>query len=323
MRQRVKTFLCYLTIIVLLPYIVTVFINGPSVVSSPHVDGSYVKVRTESGDAGMSLEEYCIGILAKEIPADYEKEALKAQAILVRTEVYGKIQAGGENVALDRDFWTRDQMEEAWGAVKAASNYAKFRSAWKETEGQVVTYEGNLARTSFFRLSNGSTRDGKEVLGQEDCPYVKIVDCPLDVEAQEQIQTVTVDDIDAEITATDTAGYVLNVRVGDETVSGEEFRTNYHLASSCFTFQKYEGKLRITTRGVGHGLGMSQYTANEMAKEGQDASSILEYFFEGTELKEVAEIVRSETGQEKDAGADGGTEEKMDEKSGEKQEESE
>ena len=101
----------------------------------------------------------------------------------------------------------------------------------------MVTYEGNLARTSFFRLSNGSTRDGKEVLGQEDCPYVKIVDCPLDVEAQEQIQTVTVDDIDAEITATDTAGYVLNVRVGDETVSGEEFRTNYHLAPVVLHFK--------------------------------------------------------------------------------------
>lgn len=330
MRQKVKTFLCYLTIIVLLPYIVTVFINGPSIVSSPHVDGSYVKVRTESGEAGMSLEEYCIGILAKEIPADYEKEALKAQAILVRTEVYGKLQAGGEDLALDRDFWTKDQMEEAWGAVKAASNYGKFKDAWKETEGQVVTYEGNLARTSFFRLSNGSTRDGKEVLGQEDCPYIKIVDCPLDIEAQEQIQTVTVDDIDAEVTATDTVGYVLSVRVGNEVVSGEEFRTNYHLASSCFTFQRYEGKLRITTRGVGHGLGMSQYTANEMAKEGEDAASILGYFFVGTELKEVAEIVRSEEGAETDAGngeyaeqktgpetdvEDGGNmEEKMDEK---------
>ena len=76
-------------------------------------------------------------------------------------------------------------------------------------------------------------------------------------------------------------------------------------------------------RSVGHGLGMSQYTANEMAKEGHDASAILEYFFEGTELKEVAEIVRSGAEQETDAEGDGDTEEKVDENSGEKAEGSE
>ena len=88
-----------------------------------------------------------------------------------------------------------------------------------------------------------------------------------------------------------TAGYVTSVRVGQETVNGEEFRQTYGLASSCFILQKYDGKLRITTRGVGHGLGLSQYTANEMAKEGKDAAEILQYFFEGTEIREVAEIV--------------------------------
>ena len=72
---------------------------------------------------------------------------------------------------------------------------------------------------------------------------------------------------------------------------GEEFRQTYGLASSCFILQKYDGKLRITTRGVGHGLGLSQYTANEMANEGKDAAEILQYFFEGTEIREVAEIV--------------------------------
>ena len=102
---------------------------------------------------------------------------------------------------------------------------------------------------------------------------------------------MTVDDMDAEVTAMDTAGYVTSVRVGQETVNGEEFRQTYGLASSCFILQKYDGRLRITTRGVGHGLGLSQYTANEMAKEGKDVSEILQYFFEGTEIREVAEIV--------------------------------
>lgn len=295
MKQRFKTFFCYLSIIMLLPYIVTVFINGSSMASSSRVDDVYVKVKTEAGTVEMSMEEYCIGVLAREIPADYKKEALKAQAILVRTEVCKKLQENGRDIVLEDPFWTKEEMEKAWGAVKTSSNYMKFEQIWKETECQILTYEGKPVKASFFRLSNGSTRDGNEVLGSEEYPYLKIVDCPLDIEAGEQIQTVTLDDMDAEITECDTAGYVVSVRVENESLSGEEFRNSYHLASSCFTFQKYNGKLRITTRGVGHGLGMSQYTANEMAKEGMDAASILEYFFEGTELKEVADIVSSET----------------------------
>lgn len=291
MRQRLKQFGSYAIIIVLLPYIVTVFINGPSIAASSNVDGTYVKVKTKSGESKMPIEEYCIGILAKEIPADYHKEALKAQAILVRTDIYKKIKESGSSTVLEEEFWTAKQMKEAWGVQKYSKYYNSLEKAWRETEGQVLMYGENLAMTPFFRLSNGSTRDGKEALGGEDYPYLKIVDCPLDIEATEQIQTVTIEDMDAEVTACDTAGYVLTVRVGQENISGEEFRNTYGLSSGCFSLQKYNGKLRITTRGVGHGLGMSQYTANEMAKKDKKCEDILKYFFDGTNLKEVAEIL--------------------------------
>ena len=92
-------------------------------------------------------------------------------------------------------------------------------------------------------MTNGSTRDGKEALG-EDYPYLTITDCSEDVEAVEQIQTVTLDKLDAEITQCDTTGYVQSVRVGKKSVSGEEFRNTYGLASSCFTLQNYNGKLK-------------------------------------------------------------------------------
>lgn len=295
MRQKLKQFGCYLIIIVLLPYVVTVFINGPSMVSSSHVDQMYIKVKAEGEDGEdktieLPIEDYCIGIMAREIPPDYEKEALKAQAVLVRTDVYRRIEQEGSDTVLNEPFWTQKQMEKAWGVTKYSRYYNKLRNAWRDTEGQVLMYEGKLAKTPFFRLSNGSTRDGKEVLGEE-YPYLKIMECPMDIEAEEQIQTVTMEDMDAEVKECDTAGYVLSVQVGKEEVSGEEFRTNYHLASSCFTLQKYNGKLRITTRGVGHGLGMSQNTANQMAKNGREYEEILEEFFEDTDMKEVTDIV--------------------------------
>lgn len=290
MRNRLKKIGCYLIIIVLLPYIVTVFMNGPAIPTDTTVDTTYVKVKKDDTELELPLEEYCIGRMAKEIPADYEEEALKAQAVIVRTSVYKSIKEGGTQVVLEDDFWTEEEMRQQWGS-SYSGHYRKMQNAWNDTEGQVVMYGENLANTPFTRLTNGNTRDGKEVLGSEVYPYLKIKDCPLDIEAAEQIQTVTVDDMDAEVTAMDTAGYVTSVRVGQETVNGEEFRQTYGLASSCFILQKYDGRLRITTRGVGHGLGLSQYTANEMAKEGKDVSEILQYFFEGTEIKEVAEIV--------------------------------
>lgn len=290
--RRMKRWASYAIILVLLPYVVTVFINGPDMVtSSSMVDDTYVYVKAGEGKVQMPLDEYCIGILAREIPASYKNEALKAQAVLVRTGVYGEIEEKGSDGILEEEFWTREQMEDAWGMAKYLKYHKKLEDAWKETKGQVLTYEEKLARTPFFRLSNGSTRDGKEALG-EDYPYLKIVECPLDVEAAKQMQTTMIDDMDAEVVACDTAGYVQSVRVGKETVSGEEFRKTYHLASSAFTLQKYNGKLRITTRGVGHGVGMSQYTANEMAKGGSEAAEILAYFFPGTKLREVTEIVR-------------------------------
>lgn len=291
MMQNIKRWGCYLVIIVLLPYIITVFLNGSAVTTSANVDESYIKVEHEEKETEMSIEEYCIGRLAKEIPISYDKEALKAQAVLVRTTVYDQIRESGSNAVLPDEFWTTEDMRRQWGAGKYNSNYDKLKDVWKETEGQVLMYGDNPANVPYCRLTNGSTRDGKEVLGDGDYPYLKIKECPLDIESKEQMQTVIIEELDAEVTASDTAGYVLSVRVGGEIVSGEEFRKTYRLASSCFTLQNYDGKMRITTRGVGHGLGLSQYTAKRMAENGSTYEEILAYFFEGTEVKEVTDIV--------------------------------
>ncbi|MGN0403625.1 MAG: hypothetical protein ACI4F1_00235, partial [Bariatricus sp.] len=98
---------------------------------------------------------------------------------------------------------------------------------------------------------------------------------------------------DMEVTGTDSAGYVTEVRCGKETVKGEAFRDTYHLASACFTLQEFDAQIRVTSKGIGHGLGMSQYTAEQMAADGSSYQDILNYFFEGTTLEEVVEIVTS------------------------------
>ena len=90
-------------------------------------------------------------------------------------------------------------------------------------------------------------------------------ECPKDVEADGQMESKLIKVAGAQITSQDSAGYVTGVKVGEETLNGETFRDTYGLLSSCFELQEFEGKMRVTTKGIGHGLGMSQNTANEMA----------------------------------------------------------
>lgn len=261
MLQKVKKIGSVLIIIILLPYIITVFMNGESV----------------DADQNTALDDYCIGILAKEVSSEYEDEMLKAQALLVRTTIYSEIKE------LDSELLEKPNLDARW--------YQRLKEIWEETEGQVIMYNNELALVPFHQLSNGKTRNGKEVLGSDAYPYLQVKDCAKDVGADEQMQTKVIDIAGVTILSSDSAGYVTEVQIGEEKCSGDSFRDTYDLASSCFGLQEFDGKTRVITKGVGHGLGLSQYTANEMAKEGRSYTEILQYFFEGTEIKEVAEIL--------------------------------
>ena len=201
LKYRLKKLGCYLLIIILLPYIITVFLSGPGAYGASRVDETMVNVKADGEKSGsdggkqedsnaenvdkiqIPLSEYCIGIMAREIPAVYEEEALKTQAVLVRTQVCLALGAGADTI-LEERYWTKKDMQDSWGADQYSKYYKRLEHAWEETNGQVLTYENALAKTPFCRLSNGSTRDGREALGREDYPYLKIVDCPLDIESK-------------------------------------------------------------------------------------------------------------------------------------------
>ena len=272
MFRKIKKIFSVIIILVLFPYIITVFTNGKEVNSSKE---------TDKKDA--LLKEHCIGLLAKEVTAAYEEEMLKVQAILVRTTVYKEVEELGKEILNQEGFGKVDDIDASW--------YKKLENIWEETEGEVVMYQDKLALVPYHQVSNGKTRIGSEVLGSEDYPYLQMKECPKDVEADNQMESKFINVKGAKVEAYDSAGYALNVTVGDEKINGESFRDTYGLASSCFELQEFENNTRVVTKGVGHGLGLSQYTANEMAKEGKNYKEILQFFFEGTEVKEVAEIL--------------------------------
>lgn len=317
--QKFKTFCSFLIILILLPYIVAVFVNGADMEVMGKSSGVYVQVKKTAVDGKEQIsqvpwEEYFIGVLAKEMPETYEKEALKAQAVVIRTNLYKTLDENEDKVLEDSYLCGKD-LEKKWTAKNFESNYSKLKSAMDETANQVLYYNDTYALVPFHQSSNGKTRSGQEVLGSEEYPYLAVRECPKDKGAEEEMHVYTFDykEIqtkcqaflvavdkekadktynfsDFEIQEYDSAGYVSKMRIGETICTGDQFRDALSLASSSFSLQDSEGQLKITTTGKGHGLGMSQWTADQMAKEGKSYEEILQNFFEGTNITDGGEI---------------------------------
>ena len=317
--QKMKSAAAFLVIIILLPYIISVFVNGADAASG---EGSvfYVKIKvpdTEEADgiAEIGWTDCLAGILAKEVPEDFGEEAMKAQAVVIRTQIYRELESSGDKI-LTLERMTLEEMKKQWGQEKALDYYNKYIRAVEQTDDTVLMYGDGYAWTPFHKSSSGMTRSAAEVMGTEEFPYVAVRECPDDKEADNEIQVFTfsyeeiqaacrdflvaADDgeqaekgytfADFEIQEYDSAGYVSRLRIGDTVCTGDQFRDALDLPSSCFSFSELrEGKagsgIKITTAGNGHGLGMSLWTAEKMDEDGSTYEEILSFFFEGTELR--------------------------------------
>lgn len=316
-RQKIKAAAAFLTILILLPYIVSVFVNGTDTSADVRNELYTVQVNVpEKGDKDnpekLEWTEYLTGVLAAEMISGSMMETLKAQAVLIRTNIYREL-SRGEKV-LDLDYLTISEMQEKWGTEKFEEEYSRCVNAVKETDNIVLIYEKTYPWLPFHLSSSGMTRSAEEVLGTEEYPYLKGKECPSDKEADEEIQTLTFSyeqiqkkcrDFlvaadgekeakagftfkDFKICSRDKAGYVAKLQIGTTVCTGDQFRDALSLPSGNFTLSDGGKDLIITTTGNGHGLGMSLWTANEMAEEGKDWEEILEFFFEGTSVKKDA-----------------------------------
>lgn len=324
--QKLKNFGSFCLIMLLLPYVVTVFVHGKDFEAAGNKEKVFVNVRKtkETEIIQVPWEEYFIGIMGREVPVDAEMEFLKAQAVLLRTKLYQELDAQDfqpesetdipKIKTLDEQYLTRQELEEKAGASETESYYNRLRQAMQETENQVLFYQDTYALVPFHQSSNGMTRSAQEVLGVDTSPYLAVRECPLDKEADDEMQITTFDykDVQAkcqsflvavaeeeanktyaisdfEIISHDSAGYVLQMRIGETICTGDQFRDALSLTSSAFSLKDVDGKLKITTMGKGHGLGMSQWTAQQMAKSGKNYEEILQFFFEGTALTDGGE----------------------------------
>lgn len=318
-RRKMKQFLTFLVILLLFPCLISIFINGKKAVSGAGNDSIQVRVRSvmqseeeeKEQITELELQEYLTGILAREMDAEFEIEALKAQAVVLRTEL---CRTRPEDHIYTEKYITDEQMKKKWES-KYKENYEKCKQAVRETEGIVLWYQDTFAWAPFHQSSNGKTRDVQSVLGTTDYPYILAKECPLDKAAEDEIQVhlFPYDEIqkscqeflvaevdqekaekgyryeDFEIQELDASGYVKTLRIGETICTGDQFRDALKLPSSDFSFYESPSGLKIATVGKGHGFGMSQWTANEMAKDGKTYEEILQYFYEGTTQNQISE----------------------------------
>lgn len=302
MKEKIKFALAFLSILLFLPYISVMILKNN--VQAEDVFFSMENVEKKEEDV---TEELLVGILAVQIPVEYELEAIKAQAVLARTQIYRKIQQQGMETLQEEkllQYMSVHQMEEVWGYQKFQEYYKKLKSAVEGTKGITMKYQGNYPETSFHAISSGYSREGNEVYHSQNYSYLKTVENPYDrladnfvkiirMEKQELADKINQElgsDIlpehiinEIEVLGRDKGDYVTSIKIGEHTMAGEEFRHLLNLNSACFYIEETEGLIRITTKGLGHGIGLSQYNANEMAKEGKGYQEILQYYFDGVE----------------------------------------
>lgn len=262
---------------------------------------TYVTIYRKKGTVEqIELEEYLVGVVAAEMPASFNSEALKAQAVLARTYALKKISKGEKltDTVSTQAYIDKNEMQNKWGN-EYSKYYNKIVSAVNSTKGRVVKYNGNYIEALYHSTSNGKTENAKEVWGQ-DIPYLKSVDSSWDkkttsylkIENKEfntlmKVLGINFDkNTNIEILSRDESGRVSEVKVADKTYTGVEFRTLLNLRSADFDISVTDNGLEIITRGYGHGVGMSQYGANEMAKLGYNYKDIINHYFTNVKITE-------------------------------------
>lgn len=271
------------------------------------------------------LEDYIKGVVSAEMPAEFNKEALKAQAIAARTYAIPRIkELNGSNCSNAKGadlcdtvhcqvFLTKKARMEGWTEKKRDEYWNKIEDAVKSTAGEILTYKDEIIKGAYyFSTSSGFTENGEDIFASAE-PYLKSVKSQGEEIAPkyESVKSYSYDEFiniinkdypksisntknlknEIKIKARTSGGSVKDIIIGKTTISGPTFRKILSLNSSNFTIKFEKNKIEITCKGYGHGVGMSQWGANVLGKGGKDYKYILKHYYTGVEIKNYKEIL--------------------------------
>lgn len=257
----------------------------------------------------MSMDDYLTGVVAAEMPAAFETDALKAQAVAARTYTMYKQSSTDHEADVCTDhthcqaYLSEEQMRTNWG--DAYEFYLdKIKSCVQDTKGEILTYNNEPILAVFHSMGGGQTQSSGDVWGSQ-LPYLVSVPSPGEDVASNYHSTLTVSFeefaktvkasypnaeiesfLDVSVPTLSESGHVKSVLIGKISIAGTEIRRMFNLRSTKFTLSFSEGNVTFNVTGYGHGVGMSQYGANAMAKEGKTYKEILSHYYQGAILTE-------------------------------------
>ena len=283
---------------------ILVSLQATEAVEEEETETVLLKVKDKERIFQIYLEDYLVGVLLGEIPVGFESEAVKAQAVAARTYTLRKVYK--QNKHVDADVCTDASCCQAYVSEESflqsggsADDLVKLKYIIGETAGEVLTYQGNLIEATYFSCSGGKTEDAVSVWGSS-VPYLKSVESPGEENAKHYEEHFTfstdefsrhlgvskdaVENNDLTISYTEGDG-VDRLKIGDISFTGTQIRTLLALPSTSFTISVADETVKITTKGYGHRVGMSQYGADAMALEGKSYKEILSHYYPGTQLE--------------------------------------
>lgn len=256
-------------------------------------------IRSNGTIINLALEDYIIGVVAGEMPASFHIEALKSQALAARTYALKKM---NDNKILtdtiqDQVYIDVDQMKNLW-KEDFDYYYNKIKTAVLETQGKAIWYQNNLIDAVYFSTSNGFTENSVSVWNNA-FPYLVSVESPWDVNTKEysKLTTKSLETVSKKlgipmtnetpiiILERNESNRVVTIQIGEEIFSGIELYQKLGLRSRDFDMWIENDTVYIQTRGWGHGVGMSQYGANGMARQGYQAEDIIKYYYQGVTIQ--------------------------------------
>lgn len=246
----------------------------------------------------LSMTDYLIGVVGSEMPAEFNLEALKAGAIAARTYALKKIEDGGRltDTVSTQAFSDNSQLRQKWGS-SFDKYYTKIKQAVEATDNLVIKYQGKLISALYFSTSNGYTESAKEVFGY-DIPYLQSVESSVDLETTPYLRTIEkselevlnilgVTNLNIEVLSRTSSGRIKEIKIDNKIYSGVELRNILGLRSTDFEINIDNGIVKITTKGYGHGVGMSQYGANKLANQGYNYQDILKHYYTNVQITSV------------------------------------
>ena len=270
MKGRKQSWVTKIFLLLTLPYLVTVFVNGPEAVS--------VNKTTD-------MENILPIILRGQISPEYQIETIEAQAVIARSNFMRKIQEQKDTGSILREI--SNNVKQNGGVWKIPE--VCYETAVKNTQGQILTVDGELKLVPYHEISAGETRDGEAAFHDPQYAYLKSVDSSADKDAAEYLKSTYVSEQqlpkELMISSRDKRGYVQSLMADDNILEGTAFASGMGIASPAFSMQKQDGRIRFLSKGKGHGLGFSQYGGEVLAKEGKTWQEILHIYFPLMEIE--------------------------------------